>query len=515
MKLKTEVQTYFKPAKGPFTLIEQLVERAIDEGPEEKVKNRGDVAEGILGAAVAARFVKGEASISTDDVANILATFDKQKPTYYGRGGDEKKSMGKEKDWQVKRKDGTVDVVQLDIRLASVNFLDLMNLKKRGYLQDLFAAAAKYANSEAVVSESMKAAMDGVSSKILILSDGIGDQKGTKVDVRVFKDGKELSIGKISLKAGGTKQMGQIGKSWKAAQKGSRGIFDLFEGLFGVQLSGEMEEIYKKAIMSKSKPEMIKAVSYVYDHAVRQMAQMYNKDDPKEVGDFLRRLARGVRYEAVLEEEDVILVHLDAGDFKALDFSTIEDKFAKIGADLEVKYEPPKKLNFEKNVPYIRIYNKGERLVSIRPKIRDGGEFRHYVEKERGLVKLLKLANKTSGALKEDTLQPQVLDLGAKRRGELDESWLRMFGGAVKGILSRMFDGKTSPFSENNESSFSIKGTKSEIDKFSKALQGEKEYMLAYQKFGLESPAVVKSKYQLQQTIDDFTQETGIKWPIK
>ena len=66
-------------------------------------------------------------------------------------------------------------------------------------------------------------------------------------------------------------------------------------------------------------------------------------------------------------------------------------------------------------------------------------------------------------------LTPIIIDLGVHRRGELNESWLRMFGGAIKLVLGRMF-GKASP-------PVKIRGNREEIKSFSKALGGEKKYI--------------------------------------
>ena len=38
-------------------------------------------------------------------------------------------------------------------------------------------------------------------------------------------------------------------------------------------------------------------------------------------------------------------------------------------------------------------------------------------------------------------LQEYVIDLGAASNGEVNESYLRMFGGAIKGIMNHMFGG--------------------------------------------------------------------------
>ena len=56
--------------------LEKMILEALDKRLSEveedekkvKVKNRGDVAEGLLAAALAQRFIKGEPNVTPDDV---------------------------------------------------------------------------------------------------------------------------------------------------------------------------------------------------------------------------------------------------------------------------------------------------------------------------------------------------------------------------------------------------------------------------------------------------------------
>ena len=102
---------------------------------------------------------------------------------------------------------------------------------------------------------------------------------------------------------------------------------------------------------------------------------------------------------------------------------------------------------------------------------------------------------------------PIVVDLGIKRRGELNESFLEMFGGAVEMILKRMF-GKS-------DSMVTIRGNNREISSFANTLSKEKKYMDSYIRHGLDNPNVMRNKSELNSAINGFERETGIKWPIK
>ncbi len=107
----------------------------------------------------------------------------------------------------------------------------------------------------------------------------------------------------------------------------------------------------------------------------------------------------------------------------------------------------------------------------------------------------------------EKDLVPIEIDLGVNRRGELNESWLAMFGGAVESLMKAMFGGGTVPVT--------VRGTRSEVNSFASVLGKEKSYMKAYKKHGLNDPVTYKSKYKLDRAVKGFEKITGIKWPFK
>jgi len=378
------------------SLMEMIKEEALKEQDPKilKIRNRGDVAEGLLAAAISARFRKSDASVDKSDVERELLNLDSDGKDIINTN----KKRGKELVYKIDRDDGTRDIIRLAVLLARVNFDDLMDLAKRDQVDDLLDSVVAYANSANLISKSLEFALDGESTKIDILADGVSDQKGTKVDVRIFNNGKEIELGKISLKAGGTKQLGQVGKGWaRRSAKSSRGIKDLFLGLFGVDIGDDLKEEYEQSLLSLDRFKIGDAIAKVYDTAFEKIKQIYAADDDAEFINFMKRLARGIRYEAVLEEEGVTLINLKGRDFEQLNFSDIEEKFSNLAVDIEVHYDDPGG-DYEK-VPYLRVYDRksGRNLISVRTKLRlDPGkkikEFRHYVQKEKGLVDLLKVA---------------------------------------------------------------------------------------------------------------------------
>jgi len=108
--------------------------------------------------------------------------------------------------------------------------------------------------------------------------------------------------------------------------------------------------------------------------------------------------------------------------------------------------------------------------------------------------------------LSEDKLAEVVIDLSVKRKGELNESWLGMFGGWIKWILKGMFKGSSVPVR--------VKGNRSEVESFARAIAGEKKYIAAANRYGLTDARTYKSKYQLEKSVNKFERTTGIKWPF-
>lgn len=110
-----------------------------------------------------------------------------------------------------------------------------------------------------------------------------------------------------------------------------------------------------------------------------------------------------------------------------------------------------------------------------------------------------------NNTIKEDKMAPIVVDLN--HGDNVDESWLRMFGENIKGILKAMFGNVSIPVQ--------VRGTSSQVDSFVKALGGEKKYISTLKRYGLDSPRSYRSKAELARAVSNFERRTGIRWPFK
>lgn len=391
-----------------FHLIESVIEAEIPNLLEQKlakktspevvvgaVANKGDVAEGILGAAIVASIISPEKPVTYASVIRVLNELNKNKDR-----SKSNKVVVKSTQFTVPRnpkiKGSKDDKVTFTLGLSQNNFNGLFNSNFIESMSGIVNAAIKFANSESVRGYATKVYNDPKSNEIQVKSVGTENQKGTKIDLVVIEDGQYVPWGSMSLKAGGTKQMGQVGKKFSASN-GSRGISDLFSSLFGVSIDPNLGGMYEKAISSGTEKDVISAITRVYKNAELKINERFGGDQ-EELIDLLKTLARGIQSEAVLDETNIILVHLGMNDFKVLDFKNLVNLMNDDSVEVEIGTD----LRLQSKVPYLSIWltvNGKEygNIISIRPKIRfreDGslGEFRHYVEKEAGLAKLIQLS---------------------------------------------------------------------------------------------------------------------------
>ena len=109
--------------------------------------------------------------------------------------------------------------------------------------------------------------------------------------------------------------------------------------------------------------------------------------------------------------------------------------------------------------------------------------------------------------ISDDELKEVVFDLGAARKGELNENILYVFAAWIQYLLSKMFKGRRIPVR--------VRGNRIEVERFTDALVNEKRYMDYIKKYGLDDPMTYKQKSKLDVAIKRFEREAGINWPIR
>ena len=359
---------------------------------EPKVANRGDVAEGILAAALFARVLNrkgGEkpivAPINRNDVIKVFEMLERKKqlkqkaksktPTAYAKVTISRNDI----DPKVK------DFVVLEVHLSNTNFDDLVTKAPRLMAQEI-EAAVRYANSKNVTRYANALYFNSLSNRTSIIADGISDQTGTKVDVYMTIEGRTREIPgnrtkiNVSLKVGGGDQFGQLSGSDFKRLTG-------FFSRFGVDISS-LATKYQDTRDTKGPVDAFEVVyKFVHKQLEKDLAQ--NRD-----AHVLKTFATGVVYYATLNDPAVTLVHLGKNDFKELNFRNFANKFAQVNLGIKwnsgASYPEFSILNKDK-----KVRGKEEVILTFRNRA-DGknkkGEwyFRNLILKGPGLASLIK-----------------------------------------------------------------------------------------------------------------------------
>lgn len=336
--------------------------------------NRGDVSEGILAAAITARFISKTNRITSLDVINVIKKLGKPRKM--------KNFLLIEKNFDSPNKNPKIiDNVICKITLAEINmkaFLDNKIYHERD-IKELVNSSLAYANGNNIMEWADMVYNNNQINKIEIKSEGLLDQTGTKVDLRVLIDEKQVGIG-ISLKAGDVKQFGQVGGS-------SIESMNEFFNPLGVKFSSKFETQYEKMISQKKVAE---ALCMSYKEAYTQIKNNIKTNNIE----FKKDISNFIKFHATRNEPNVALVQLSKNEVSVYNFENIQKKLK--GINLDVVYSesntdvikgakiPQLKIisdDIQRNNVLLQLRNKleGNRISSKGKKV--GLTVRNYVEK--------------------------------------------------------------------------------------------------------------------------------------
>lgn len=344
------------------------------KGEETGVGNRGEIAEGILGAAMVAKFAKrtpeGIGQITANDISGVLNALkktgtDEYTATLPGREGENK------------------DTLVFVLKLKTVPFKDLMDPGKRKFLNNEFSSATAYANDRLAEQYASYFYRNNRNDLIKVISDGISDESGRKTDVYVEVEspiGSQPKLTKldVSLKAGPVKQFGQIGGA------GFDKLDELFK-IFGVDISN-LESQYEQL------KDVTERLQLVYSEAANAFTRRMSGDEREEA--FVREVVRGINFFGTRNDPNIRLVQFDKGTYSVLDFAKLEKMIEKIDMIATTSTDKVGR-------PKIHIVDSktGEKFLTIRSKVenktdKDGNPYqyiRNVIEKEPLLSKMTKV----------------------------------------------------------------------------------------------------------------------------
>jgi hypothetical protein len=324
--------------------------------------NRGDVAEGFVGAAIAARFVNKNRDINARDIQRII---------------EQMAGSGSKRETVYKSENANpmiVDDVRFYLSLAKPNMDALCDPRNFGPLEDLFESAAKYANGKTVREWGDLLYNNNMYNFIEVISDGLGGQKNTKVDVRVLVDKQHTDIN-VSLKAGDVKQFGQV----------SGAEFDKQEILWEKLMKIDVTFLEREYTQLLSEKKTFDAIFKVYNYVTREINSRLATETSR--AKFLDDLGEGIIHFATLSEKDVTLVQLSRKEAKVYNFDGLKKAILQIKdlrADIISSGDKPKIVIGDRSTGV---------LLEIRTKIdnkSDGTPYiRNYIEKGKLLGDLI------------------------------------------------------------------------------------------------------------------------------
>ena len=332
--------------------------------------NLGDMAEGVVGAAICARFIYKDRNINAANVFGVL--YSMPTPTNYPG----KKGKYTEKTFKSLNKNKKItDDVRFYVSLAEVNMNALLDKSNKKLLEPYVQSAVRYANSTNVKKWSKMLYENDRYDKIEVISDGLGGQTTTKVDVYVKVDEKPIDI-KVSLKAGDVKQFGQVSGAEFAKQEK---LWDTTFG-YGTQIK-TMERTYNELMTQNKIPE---AVSAVYE----KVEELFNKDmKGSNKSKVIRQLAESIKFFATLNEENVVLLQVANDAAKLYSFDQIYDSLQSMDFVASITTGktglPTLTINTTNRQPIIQYRVKQEFKSDGSPYIRN------YVEKQSYLGTLI------------------------------------------------------------------------------------------------------------------------------
>jgi hypothetical protein len=331
--------------------------------------NRGDVAEGILGAALTAKFINRPESFKKNNVPLTKKMIDDVLNKFFKSA---KIITYKPKDILMKKGKFAVDQINFSINLPQSAFNLLSNPKDRLVVDDLYDSAIDYIETT-WKEEVLSFALNGVVDKVDINSDGVGDQKGTKADIKI-KINDKLYSRQISLKVKGGDQFAQVTGHDFSKQK------VLWEDILNLDIS-QLEDSYNDALKDYDSSEVFSSREDVKVEAFKKMLKAATaiayKDATKQIQNqiatknktFFVNLTRLIIEGATKGDLSIELVKLEKKTHKQLSFGK---DFEKMFSD-KLKNSNLKAVYRPTGDPVVQIYAgnpvKANLILQIRPKI--------------------------------------------------------------------------------------------------------------------------------------------------
>ena len=334
-----------------------------------RIANKGDVAEGILGATIMARLLnynvnrESAAKVSMNDVLTVLENLNSQPD----------RSASKRKTSKELRLEGDIQKT-LRIALNVGNFNDLMSEEKRPIVAPVYDQILRYVNSNYFLEFLKTTVFNPEPFELEVLVVGAEEQMASKADVRIEKDG--IPIWSHSLKLG-SRQLGQVGG--KSADK----VFEYVTKVFGFEASPERKKQYSDMLTSldgdSNREKFYNASSLVFIDLYRYMKRQMSSNQAA----YTEKLLNSLKQSAISDESNIDVLNFEKSTFRLLDFEKIKEILNYIDLDVDLSAG-------KTGYPIITVFSRGAQgvvprpsntLFRFRPKFENSGPvLRFYVE---------------------------------------------------------------------------------------------------------------------------------------
>ena len=320
------------------------------------ISNRGNVMEGVLGAATAARLMKrpGE-DISVSDIIAVI----KAMPPQSGKVT-----------FPAISENNVTDKFELTVMLDAAHYedfinVDLLQIDKK--MSKYLVQVANYCNSAAVVDRYASFFENNARPDVVkIVADGITDNTGAKTDIvmqYVDDNGdRKLVQFDISLKAGTTPQFGQAGGGSGIAPPSEDNFtkLNIMFDAFGIDIADARKEYLTKETFNEAYIVGYKKAADIINNVLS------GADEDKETK-FMQKFINGIKFHGTRNVDSVKILQFEENKFYLLDFSKLDRLFEKGQIDLAAKSDIQ-----GNGLPVLVIYNKAlpkkNVFISIRPK---------------------------------------------------------------------------------------------------------------------------------------------------
>jgi len=352
-----------------------------------KTFNAGDIGEGMLGAAVTAKFLARDRDITEADVINVIKKLGAGEQI----GNNIRGSMSGP---------SANDTVYYNLSLNQANYNALIGSARnpREMHSEILGAlrsAVLFANRNAGIAAALGRIMsDKNKNKVTVNSDGVSDQRGTKADLFLDIDGTTVNL--LSLKVGDVKQFGQAsGHNFQQLDK-------FFNETFGVNLPNTLQKYFNKDDAYAS----FSGIRKVYSRVATELNNELSGKSISLEAKLVERLYRGIQHHATRGEEGTSMVILkttpNAAGYSELRFGqALRDAMEQV--DLDVEVDAPEDSNQAKLEIFGTLDN-GSRAMLLRLRSNIKSESRGYVRNivEMGpLLKVIAAIEKQADAEKD------------------------------------------------------------------------------------------------------------------